>query len=113
MLLNDEGEVVRQDKGHKLSLHAKFALKVAKEVAIVDVEQLPVLGHHDVVRVAVSNPQHIGSHTVASTRIAEVVASSGPSARSRARKRGHRKETHTHRHLPVDSLCDTHDGWFI
>ena len=108
MLLNDEGEVVRQDKGHKLSLHAKFALKVAKEVAIVDVEQLPILGHHDVVRVAVSDPQHIGSHTVASTRIAEVVASSGPSARSRARK-----ETRTHRHLTVDSLCDTHGGWFI
>ena len=66
VLLNDEGEVICQHKRNKLPLYTKLALEVAKEVAIVNMEQLSILGHHDIVRVAVPDPQHIGSHAIAS-----------------------------------------------
>ena len=46
-------------------------LKVAQEMAEVDVEQLPTLGDHDVVRVPVTNAQDVGGHTVAGTGEAE------------------------------------------
>ena len=46
-------------------------LEVAQEMTEVDVEQLPTLGDHDVVRVPVSDAQDIGGHTVAGTGEAE------------------------------------------
>ena len=46
-------------------------LKVAKEVSEVNVEELPTLGDHDVIRVTVSNTQDIRSNTVTSTRQTE------------------------------------------
>lgn len=66
VLFNDEGEVICQHKRNKLPLYTKLALEVAKEVAVVNVKQLSILGHHDVVRVAVPDAQHIGCHAVAS-----------------------------------------------
>eukprot|EP00639_Heterosigma_akashiwo_P006040 CAMPEP_0194574854 /NCGR_PEP_ID=MMETSP0292-20121207/10550_1 /TAXON_ID=39354 /ORGANISM="Heterosigma akashiwo, Strain CCMP2393" /LENGTH=45 /DNA_ID= /DNA_START= /DNA_END= /DNA_ORIENTATION= len=39
----------------------------------VDVEQVPGRGHHDVVRVAVPDAQHVGRDAVAGARADEVV----------------------------------------
>ena len=56
-------------------------LCIAKDLAKVNVEHVSRLAHHDVVVVAVADPQYIGSHTVASTRESKVL---------------HRLHTHTH-----------------
>lgn len=64
-----------QDKRHSLSPYSKLDLEVAKEVSIVNVEELATLCHHDVVRVTISNAQHICSNTVTSTRPTEPLSS--------------------------------------
>ena len=48
-------------------------LCIAEDLPKVDVEHVSRLAHHDVVVVAVTDPQHIGSHTVASTRESKVL----------------------------------------
>lgn len=64
-----------QDKWHSLSPYTKLDLEVSEEVSIVNVEELATLCHHDVVRVTVSNAQHVCSNTVTSTRSTETLSS--------------------------------------
>ena len=58
-------------------------LCIAEDLAKVNVEHVSRLAHHDVVVVAVADPQYIGSHTVASTGESKVL---------------HCLHTHTHTH---------------
>ena len=64
-----------QHKRHSLSPYTKFDLEVTEEVSIVNVEELATLCYHNVVRVAVSNTQHVRSNTVTSTRPTESFSS--------------------------------------
>ena len=71
VFFNDDLKVMSQDKRHPLSPYTKLDLEVSEEVSVVNVEELATLCHHDVVRVTVSNAQHVCSNTVTSTRPAE------------------------------------------
>ena len=75
MLFDDNLKVMSQDKWHSLSPYTKFDLEVSEKVSIVNVEELATLCHHNVVRVTVSNSQHICSNTVTSTRPTETLSS--------------------------------------
>ena len=75
VFFNDNLKVMSQHKRHSLSPYTKLDLEVTEEVPIVNVEELATLCHHDVVRVAVSNTQHIRSNTVTSTRPAKPFSS--------------------------------------
>ena len=46
-------------------------LEIAEKVAEIDVEELPVLLDHDVVRMPVTDSQHVRGHAVAGTRTTE------------------------------------------
>ena len=75
MFFNDDLKVMSQHKRYSFSPHTKFDLKVTKEVSIVNMEELATFCDHDVVRVTVSNTQHICSNTVTSTRTTESFSS--------------------------------------
>ena len=79
VLLNDDCKVISQYKWYSLPLHAKLALEVPQKVSKVDMKELSVFGDHDVVRVAISYPEHIRGHTVPSTGMTEVHPGSVPS----------------------------------
>ena len=63
MYLNDVDELGADDHGDSLALEAELVLEVAEEVAEVDVEELAVLAHHDVVVVPVPDAQDVGAAT--------------------------------------------------
>ena len=48
-LVDDVNEVVSQYEGDSLASDAKFLLEVAEDVSKVDMEELAVLLHHDIV----------------------------------------------------------------
>ena len=75
VLVDDDLKVLREDKWHSLPPHAKLHFKVPQKVTKVDVDQLSSLRDEDVVRVTVSNAQHVRGHTVASTGEAECLCS--------------------------------------
>ena len=75
VFFDDNLKVMSQDKWHSLSPYTKLDLEVSEEVSIVNVEELATLCHHDVVRVTVSNAQHVCSNTVTSTRSTETLSS--------------------------------------
>ena len=66
-------------------------LCIAEDLAKVNVEHVSRLAYHDVVVVAVADPQYIGSHTVASTRESKVL---------------HRLHTCTHKHTHTPQLTE-------
>lgn len=74
VFFDDDLKIMSQDKRHSLSPYTKLDLEVTKEVSIVNVEELATLCHHDVVRVTVSNTQHVCSNTVTSTRPTETLS---------------------------------------
>ena len=75
VLFNDNLKVMSQYKRHSLSTYTEFDFKVSQEVAKVNVEELSPLSDHDVVRMPVTNPQHICRHAVTSTRQRECFSS--------------------------------------
>ena len=64
---HDEGHGRREHEVLALAFDAVLVLKVAQEVSEVDVEEVSVFGHHDVIAVPVAQAQHIGGHTAART----------------------------------------------
>lgn len=66
-LPDDAEEVLDKDKRHPVALDAELLLAVAEDVSEVDVEQLAVLGDHDVVVVAVLDAHDVRGHRVAHT----------------------------------------------
>ena len=69
---NSNNQHCYQQVGHLLSFPPSLLhLEVAKKVSEVDVEELPTLSDHDVVRVTVADSQHIRGHAVACTRHTE------------------------------------------
>lgn len=54
-------------------LEAAKHLGVAQELAEVDVEHVAGGAQHDVVVVTVADPQHVGGHAAAGTRVDEVL----------------------------------------
>ena len=75
VFVDDDLKVVSQHERNSLPPHTKLDLEVTQEVAIVNVEELPSLCYHDVVRVTVSNAQNIRGHTVPSTGTTECLSS--------------------------------------
>mmetsp|Transcript_25318 Transcript_25318/g.47561 ORF Transcript_25318/g.47561 Transcript_25318/m.47561 type:complete len:246 (-) Transcript_25318:2404-3141(-) len=63
----------REDERSPLSLVPELALEIAEEVPKVDVEQVALFGYHDVVRVPVSDAQHVSGNAVASTCVDEIL----------------------------------------
>lgn len=97
-LLYDMDEVMREDKWNALPLDAKLGLEVTQDVAKVYVKKLdkkvdhwawwkeeseqagwnsvsylPVTADHDIVAVAVSDPQNVSGHTVAGAGQSELL----------------------------------------
>ena len=73
--LIDVSHVRRQNKWDKIELDGSKHVSVAKDTTKVNMEHVTSLADHDVVVMAITYPQHIGSHTVASTRVSEVLYS--------------------------------------
>lgn len=60
-------EIVGQDEGHSLSADTVFLLKVAQDVAEIDMEQLASFLYHDVVWMTISDAENICRHAVSGT----------------------------------------------
>lgn len=70
---NDIQEVFCQHKRDPLPIDAKLLLEVSQEMAEVDVEYLPLLIHHYVVRIPIADPENESCHAVPGTRLGECV----------------------------------------
>lgn len=70
---DDIYKIMRQDKRLTFPLDTKLLLEMSKNVTKVNMEQLTILHHHDVIRVTVSNTQNISGYTITSTGECELM----------------------------------------
>lgn len=68
---DDVEEVFREYERNSLSVNAKLFLEMTQEVAKINVEDVAVFVHHDVIRIPVTDSQDERGHAITSTRVGE------------------------------------------
>jgi len=63
-----EGHLRREDESSSLTIDTKFLLEVPQKVSKVDVEQVTILGHHDVSIMSIADSKDKSCYAVARAR---------------------------------------------